>query len=249
MLACNRVLFGGPLVRSWTLISLSALLLVAVAPLSPAWAVQDEAAGSGEVDAAAADAEPQNEEESSEAAHGGDDHGEGDHGEAGEEPVLLRIDPGSAVWNLLIFLAVLLILGLFVWPKILDGLQAREDKVRADLVAAAEANKQAEANLAEYQRRLDEAQTQVQQLLAEARDDAEAAGAKIVAEAKADADRQRQRALADIETAKAVAIGELADQTSEITLALARKVVGRELNPSDHAELIRQSLEKLPSRN
>jgi F-type H+-transporting ATPase subunit b len=247
MLACNRVPHGWRQSRSWTWFTLATLLFWAVGPAAPALAVQDEATG-GEVDAAAVEEEAHSDSGDG-VAHGGDEHGGGAHGEAGEEPALLRFDPGSAVWNLLIFLAVLLILGLFVWPKILDGLQAREDKVRADLVAAAEANKQAEANLAEYQKRLDEAQTQVQKLLAEARHDAEAAGAKIVAEAKADADRQRQRALADIETAKAVAIGELADQTSEMALALARQVVGRELNASDHAELIRQSLEKLPSRN
>ncbi len=34
-----------------------------------------------------------------------------------------------------------------------------------------------------------------------------------------------------------------------MAMQVARKVVGRELNPADHADLIRQSLDRLPSNN
>lgn len=166
-----------------------------------------------------------------------------------DAPPLLNVDLGSAVWNLLIFLVVLFILGKFVWPPILAGLQARENRVRNDLEGAERANRDAKLLLADYQKQLDEAQAKVQEMLAEARRDAERVGAGIVEEAKGDAERQRQRAVADIETAKSVAMTELANQTSELAISLARQVVGRELNPSDHADLIRQSLERIPSRN
>jgi F-type H+-transporting ATPase subunit b len=173
---------------------------------------------------------------------------EGDAGHA-ETPGLLSINPGAAIWNLLIFLLVLFVLGMFVWPPILTGLQAREGKIRADLHGAEQANLQAQATLASYQKQLGDAQSKVQEMLAEARRDAEAVGAKIVEEAKADAERQRARSLADIESAKVAAVTELANQTSDLAMSLARQVVGRELNASDHAELIRQSLERLPSSN
>jgi F-type H+-transporting ATPase subunit b len=166
-----------------------------------------------------------------------------------ETPGLLSINPGAAIWNLLIFLLVLFVLGMFVWPPILTGLQAREDKIRADLQGAEQANLQAQATLAGYQKQLGEAQSKVQDMLAEARRDAEVVGAKIVEEAKADAERQRVRSLADIESAKVAAVTELANQTSDLAMALARQVVGRELNANDHADLIRQSLDRLPSSN
>lgn len=173
----------------------------------------------------------------------------GGHAATSDAPPLLNVDVGSAVWNLLIFLVVLFILGKFVWPQILAGLQARESRIRNDLEGAERANRDAKLLLADYQRQLDEAQSKVQEMLAEARRDAERVGAGIVEEAKSDAERQRQRALADIETAKSVAMTELANQTSDLAISLARQVVGRELNPNDHAELIRQSLERIPSRN
>ncbi len=172
-----------------------------------------------------------------------------DDAHASEGSGLLSFDFGSAVWNLIIFLAVLAILSKFVWPGILDGLQAREDKIRGDLAAAEAANAKAQSLLGEYQSKLHEASTQVQTMLADARRDAEANGQRIVAEAKAEAERQRERAIADIETAKKVAIADLAGSTADLAMNVARSVVGRELRAEDHADLVRQSLDRLPSKN
>ncbi len=175
------------------------------------------------------------------AGHDGDEHA--------ESPGILSFDLGSAIWNLIIFLMVLGILSKFVWPGILGGLQAREDKIRGDLQSAELANAKAHSLLGEYQTKLNEAATQVQTMLADARRDAEANGQKIVAEAKSEAERQRERAVADIETAKKVAMAELAGSTADLAMNVARSVVGRELRAEDHADLIRQSLDRLPSKN
>ena len=176
-----------------------------------------------------------------------DEHGS-EHGEE-DLPPLLSVDLGSAIANLAIFLGVFAILAKFVWPAILGGLQAREQKIHGDLEAAEKANQEAKALLASYQTKLDESQTKVQEMLAEARQDAEANKQRIIDEAKAEAERQRERAVADIETAKKVALSDLAGQTSDMAIQVARQIVGRELKPEDHAELIRQSLDRLPSNN
>ncbi len=147
-------------------------------------------------------------------------------------PPLLQFDAGSAIVNIAIFLGVLVILSRLVWPVILDGLKARESKIRSDLEAAEAANAQANSLLSSYQAKLNEAQVQIQTMLAEAQKNSEAIGQRIVDEAKAEADRQRTRAISDIETAKKVAISELAGKTSDMAMQVARKVVGRELNPA-----------------
>ncbi|QDV70552.1 ATP synthase subunit b [Rosistilla carotiformis] len=180
-------------------------------------------------------------------SHGHDDS---DHEQGhAETPFLLKADPGAALWNLAIFAVVFLVLTKFIWPPILEGLQAREAKIHDDLTDAERARSTANAMLSEYQTKLDDAQTQVQSMLAEARRDAEQSKQSIIDEAKAEANRQRDRAVAEIQSAKTVAIGELASHSSSIALQLARQVVGRELNESDHADLIRKSLDNLPSNN
>ncbi len=164
-------------------------------------------------------------------------------------PPLLQFDMGSAIVNITIFIGVLLILSKFVWPVILGGLEARESKIRSDLESADKANQDAKALLTSYQSKLDDASAKVQSMLAEAHKNGEAAGQRIVEDAKAEAERQRVRAIADIETAKKVAISDLAGQTSDLAMMVARKVVGRELKSEDHADLIRQSLDRMPSNN
>jgi F-type H+-transporting ATPase subunit b len=164
-------------------------------------------------------------------------------------PPLLQVDVGSAVVNIAIFIGVLVILSKLIWPVILRGLDAREAKIHGDLQSAHQANLEARALLASYDSKISEASTQVQQMLAEAQKASEAERQRMIADAKNEAETHRQRALADIEQAKKVAISELAGQTSDMALAVARKIVGRELRADDHAELIRQSLERLPSNN
>ncbi len=193
----------------------------------------------------------------SDGDHGQDagDHGQGDHSDGGhgadhaDTPPLLSIDFGAAFCNLAIFLGVLFILSKFVWPTVLGGLKAREEKINADLEGAQKANLEAKGLLSQYQEKLDDAAGQVQSMLADARRDAEASSQRIVDEAKAEAQRQSDRALADIETAKKVALSDIAGQTSDMAINVAKQVVGRELQAGDHAELIRQSLESLPSNN
>jgi len=230
--------------RALVLLSVAALLLPGGAT---AWA--DEST------AAAAHADDQGADHTGEdhhgGAHGAAGHGVDDHGghdEAGTPP-LLQVDFGSAIVNLAIFLGVLFILSKFVWPVILGGLRAREDKIHGDLQAAEKAHLEAKGLLADYQAKLDDAANQVQSLLAEARKDAEASGQRIVADAKAEAERQRERAVAEIETAKKVALSDLATQTSDMAIQAAKQVVGRELKAEDHADLIRQSLDRIPSHN
>ena len=184
--------------------------------------------------------------EPGESAVAAEEHATEAHAEGGGENTLLSFDFGAAFWNLVIFLLVLGVLSKFVWPGVLSGLQAREDKIRNDLQSAEQANAKAQSLLSEYQTKLDEASSQVQAMLSDARRDAEANGARIVEQAKQEADRQRERAVADIETAKKVAMADIADQTSEMAIQVARRVIGRELKPEDHADLIRDSLKRLP---
>lgn len=199
-------------------------------------------------DHAGGDEHAHDDEAHSDEAHSDEAHGDDSHGSE-HTPPLLSFDFGSAVCNLLIFLGVLGILSKFVWPVILGGLQAREDKIFGELQEAEQANQEAKKLLAEYQSKLDDASTQVQSMLSQARQDAEASGQRIVEEAKEEAVRQRERAVAEIETAKKVALSDLAGQTSDLAIGVAQQVLGRELKADDHADLIRQSLDRLPSNN
>lgn len=164
-------------------------------------------------------------------------------------PPLLQFDAGSAIVNIAIFLIVLVVLSKFVWPVILNGLEQRDQKIRAELEGAHQANSDAKSLLASYQTQLAEASNQVQKMLADAKQSSEKERQRIVAEAREEAETHRKRTLADIDQAKKVAISELAEKTADMAISAARQIVSRELKADDHADLIRQSLEQLPSKN
>lgn len=155
----------------------------------------------------------------------------------------------SAIFSFIVFLMLLAVLGMFAWKPIAEGLARREATIARALEDAKKAADSASAAMREYETKIAAAQAQASEIVAEARKAAETAGQRILAEAQAEASRQRDRALNDIESAKQAALSELAGKSTDLAFGLARRVVGRELNPSDHQRLIQDSLAQMPERN
>ena len=161
----------------------------------------------------------------------------------------MSISGDLSFWTAIVFL--MLCFGLYVsaWKPIKQGLEAREAGIAKQIEDAKRASEEAKVKLAEYQAKLDEAARQSQEMLAQARKDAEAAGQRMLADASAEAGRLKDRAIADIETAKSVALSELGQKSADIAFSLARGIVGRELKQADHQQLIQEALRSVPSKN
>ena len=69
-------------------------------------------------------------------------------------------DVGTAIWTVVIFAVVLLVLGKFAWGPILDGLQSREEFISDSLAKAKEDREAAEARLREYEEKLSSARAE-----------------------------------------------------------------------------------------
>jgi F-type H+-transporting ATPase subunit b len=171
----------------------------------------------------------------------------GDEAEPNLNP--LAFDPDLALFTGLVFLLLLLILWKFAWGPILTGLAAREDGIAANIDQAQQDAEAAAAKLQEYEEQLTAATEEARTIIAKAQVDAQTAADAIVAEATEAAQRQRDRAVADIETAKNVALGEVAEKSVDIALGLAGNIVRRQLTAEEHSELIRETLDKFPSNN
>ena len=195
-------------------------------------------------------------------AHAPDSHEAGDHGatehhdsdpthanvsDATYEVIDWRTD--MAFFSAVVFGLLLVVLGATAWKPIMDGLEKRERGIANNIAQAQKAASEATAKLAEYEAKLAGAAEESQRMVVEARKDAEAAGQKLVAAAQEEAARSRDRAVADIESAKRVALSELASQSTDVAMSLAQRVVGREVRAEDHQGLIQEMLSKLPSNN
>lgn len=190
-------------------------------------------------------------------SHGASEHGAAEHhdsdpthanvSDATYEVIDWRTD--MAFFSAVVFGLLLLVLASTAWKPIMQGLEKRERGIADNIAQAQKAASEATAKLAEYEAKLAGAAAESQKIMAEARKDAEAAGQKLIAAAQEEAARSRDRAVADIESAKRVALSELAGQSTEVAMSLAQRIVGREVRAEDHQGLIQEMLSKLPSNN
>ena len=226
--------------------SFCSLLLAVTLFVSPACA-ENDASPEADKEAKTAHDEAAHDEKSD--SHDDHDAHSTDHAEATPNP--LEFDPDLAIWTLIVFLAMLVILKTFAWGPIMKALADREDSISGAIDAATAKHEEAKALLAEHQTKLAGAADEVRELLEEARRDAEHTKADILAEAKAAADTERERAVRDIEQARDVVVRELAEQTAGLAIDLAAKVVNQDITPSRQGEIVNEALNRFsgPSQN
>lgn len=168
-----------------------------------------------------------------------------DHAEA--NPLAFSVD--LALFTLVIFVGMLLILTRFAWRPILDGLSSRERRVADEIDAAKAANEQAQSSLKQVEQRLAAVAQEANEIVGQAKKEALAMKDRIVAEAGEEAQRQRDRAVADIRAAKDAAVRELAQKSAESAVQLAGSIVGRSLQGADHQRLIDESIDRFVKNN
>ena len=96
----------------------------------------------------------------------------------------------------------------------------------------------AEAMQSEYQAKLGDAQAASERIVKEAVSRGQAREEEIIRQANAEASAIMDKAAADIAMEKKKAINDAKDEISDLALAIAGKVVGRELNAADQSDLV-----------
>ena len=150
---------------------------------------------------------------------------------------------GLFIWQIVIFVGLILLLKKFAWKPILDAVNEREEGIKNALESAENAKKEMQDLQADNQRILQEARLERDSMLKEAREMKE----KIVADAKNEAQAQGQKmieqAKAAIESEKNAAMNELKLQVSTLSLSIAEKVLKDELsNKEAQTKLIENML-------
>jgi F-type H+-transporting ATPase subunit b len=202
----------------------------------------------------AADAEQVGESHDAEhdAEHAAEHGAEGDLSHANAtagltEPQEFKSD--LALFTVVVFLLLLAILLKFAWKPIMQGLAKRENDIAENIAQAKKSAADAQAMLAQYEARLAAASAEAQQTIAEARKRGEQAMEKLVAEGHATAQKDLARAQQEIRAAKEMALADLAQRSVNSAVALAGRLVKKEIGPHEHASLIQEALERFPSQN
>ena len=176
-------------------------------------------------------------------AHGEHGHGIG-HPTGKADPLEFQTD--LAIWTAVVFVLLLVVLRQFAWGPIVTGLEKREQGIAANIAAAERANQDARNMLAQYERKLAGSADEVRAILDEARRDAEHTQQEILAKARVDAQAEKDRGIREIETATNQALKQLAEQSANLAVELAGKIVQSQLNPSEHTRLIEEAMARFP---
>lgn len=150
----------------------------------------------------------------------------------------LGVNLWTALFTLLNTLTVIFVGTKFLFKPVMAMIANRQKEIDDMYAQANAAKSEAQAMQAEYQTKLDAAQATSDRIVKEAVARGQAREEEIIRQANADADAIMDKASADIALEKKKALNDAKDEISEIAMAIATKVVGRELNAADQSQLV-----------
>ena len=160
----------------------------------------------------------------------------------------LNINFFTALFTLANTVALFLVMKKFLFKPIMKMITDRQKEIDDMYFEADNAKNEAKALETEYKEKLSVAAETSERMVKEAVARAQSREEEIIRQANQDADAIRNKASADIALEKKKAINDAKDEISTIALAVAGKVVGRELNADDQTSLVDSFIEQLGER-
>lgn len=147
------------------------------------------------------------------------------------------------------FLVVFLLLKKFAFPNLNTMLEERREAIQGKLEESDRALAEAERVKATYATKIDEARTEGNKIIEEAKGTAEALRRDVVAKAEAEAQAIVARAQAEVSTERDRALSELRSDVGAMSVELASKIMEKELDASAHQSLVDEYIARLSASN
>ena len=151
----------------------------------------------------------------------------------------------TALFVLLNTLAIFFVAKKFLFVPVMNLIKTRQEEIDAMYLEAENAKDGALALEAEYKEKLSQAVLTGERMVKEATERGQRREEEILQQANLEAEAMMEKASADIAREKKKALNDAKDEISGIAMAIAEKVVGRELNPEDHSALVDGFIDRL----
>ncbi|HEX6167030.1 MAG TPA: F0F1 ATP synthase subunit B [Acidimicrobiales bacterium] len=221
--------------RTRTLLASLLLAFVGLVALAPAASAQGEEGG-----------EEQLSEDTLECIHLAE---EADDPEACQEsPNLILPATDELVWGSISFAVLLFLLYKYAYPPVKQSMEARTERIRAELQAADTAKAEAQGVLDEYRAQLNDAKAEAGRIIEEARQAADAIKRDQEVRLQSELAELRQRAVADIEAAKANAMSDLRGEVALLAIGAAETVVQHNLDSATQTQLVEDYINQVAAQ-
>ena len=158
---------------------------------------------------------------------------------------LVTVNPVTLIAQICNLFIQLLIVKIFFLDKIKAILDQRREAADKEITDAQAANAEAQAIKATYEQNMKDAKAKADDILMNAQRTANSRSEEIISQAQAAAAQIKSKASADIEMEKKKAINDAKNEISGLAMAIAGKVVERELNAADQSAMIDNFINEL----
>jgi F-type H+-transporting ATPase subunit b len=127
-------------------------------------------------------------------------------------------------------------------------MEARTERIRADLASADDAKTEAQTVLDQYRAQLADAKAEAGRIIEEARAAADAVKRDHETRLQTELAEVRARAVADIESAKVQAMADLRGEVAQLAIGAAETVVGRNLDEATQVQLVEDYINQVAAQ-
>ena len=158
---------------------------------------------------------------------------------------LVQVEPGLFIWTIFTFLVLLGLLAKFAWGPLLKALEERQETIRKSLDDADQATQELARVQQESAQIIAEARGEAQSIVAKSRAAAETVREDMKQKAKAEADALVRGAQRQIQLETARAIQQIRHEVVDLSLAVASKLIKKNLTQEDNDALIQDALTQI----
>jgi len=166
---------------------------------------------------------------------------------AGHGPIIGINATAVFVW--LNFGIVIVALYGFLWEPITRVLDERSAHVRDTIDEVARQKEKAQEILERYRAHLQELEEKREKFISRAQKEGHQERQKIIRQAKEEIRIMHDRAMAEVDDELGKARDELKKEVAALSVALARKILEREISDAEHVELVEDFIRELESKN
>lgn len=141
-------------------------------------------------------------------------------------------------------LILFIVIRIFIWKRVTNILEARRAAIDKELIEAKESNRKARLLAIENQKKLEEAELQIKEMLDKAEKDANIRRDEIISNAKEEAFKRLQNVEDDIKHEIQQRNAEIHQQIVDIAMLAAEKIVEREIDQDKYIDLVNKIIEE-----
>ena len=161
---------------------------------------------------------------------------------------MVDLSLGTILAQMLNFFILVWLLARFAYKPLLAMMTERKERIAKDLEAAEQARAETEKFKADYAAQISNARVEAQQIVEKAVQEAENTTREQLATAREQNEQEKNRARQDIAIERDRAMNSLRNEVVSLSVAMAGKVVAKDMNSETNTKLIEDAIRQLDSK-